>query len=102
MDIKSGSTGNNVGTLIGYSNNGIPEFTNCHSSVNISMNVETGANYLGGLIGLMKAGHFTSCSYSGTMTFGADATFNKGWGGLVGSYNSGTSGLEWQDAGKQV
>ena len=85
-----------IGTLVGFAND-LASIENCHSSVNItysaSSTAKAHANYLGGLVGRMKATDLKNCSYSGTISLSAESTMANGWGGLLGSYNSSTKGL---------
>ena len=85
-----------IGTLIGFAND-LQEITNCHSNVSINYTaVSDGTahgNYLGGLVGRMKGTNIKNSSYSGTIIIAETATMTNGWGGLLGSYNSSTSGL---------
>ncbi len=85
-----------IGTLIGFVND-LKEVTNCHSVVNIIYSaVSDGTahgNYMGGLVGRMKGTSIKESSYGGTITISENATMSNGWGGLLGSYNSTTSGL---------
>ena len=85
-----------IGTLIGFAND-LASIENCHSSVNItysaSSTAKAHANYMGGLVGRMKATDMKNCSYTGTISIAEAATMANGWGGLLGSFNSSTSGL---------
>ena len=85
-----------IGTLIGFAND-LALIENCHSSVNItysaSSTAKAHANYMGGLVGRMKATSMKNCSYTGTISIAEAATMANGWGGLLGSFNSSTSGL---------
>ena len=85
-----------IGTLIGFAND-LASIENCHSSVNItysaSSTAKAHANYMGGLVGRMKATNMKNCSYTGTISIAEAATMANGWGGLLGSFNSSTSGL---------
>ncbi len=86
-----------IGTLIGFAND-LASIENCHSSVNITYSASsatsTGGNYMGGLVGRMKATDIKNCSYTGKMTIAEGATMTNGWGGLLGSFNSSTRNLE--------
>ena len=83
-----------VGSLIGLAND-LQAIENCHSKVDIVYTASSAkANYMGGLVGRMKATNITACSYSGTISLSADATMSNGWGGLVGSINSSTNNAE--------
>jgi uncharacterized repeat protein (TIGR02543 family) len=85
-----------IGSLIGFVND-LASIENCQSSVNItysaSSTAKAHANYMGGLVGRMKATDMKNCSYTGTISISESATMANGWGGLLGSYNSSTSGL---------
>lgn len=84
-----------IGSLIGFVND-LEAIENCHSKVNINYNAaeaNTG-NYLGGLVGRMKATDIRNSSYSGTITIAEGAVMTNGWGGLLGTYNSTTANLE--------
>lgn len=79
-----------IGSLIGFAND-LAAIENCHSKVNITY--KAGGNYLGGLVGRLKATDIKNSSYSGTLTLTEDATMTNGWGGLLGSFNSSTKNL---------
>ncbi|MBQ0085142.1 MAG: InlB B-repeat-containing protein, partial [Prevotella sp.] len=81
-----------IGSLIGLAN-AIGTVDNCHSKVNISVTANgRAANYMGGLIGRAKAMKLLRSSYGGVLSIGNDVTFNKGWGGVVGTFNSTVEG----------
>ena len=90
MLIETSSKSANVGALIGKAN-GIASITNCHSQMNITTKKGSLVSYLGGIVGLVKNTDIVSCSYSGTMSL-EGGQVAKGWGGLVGTFNSTVEG----------
>ena len=73
--------------------NALGSMENVHSYVDIDATASVKcANYLGGLSARVKAVNFIQCSYSGTITIGAGASFGKGWGGMIATFNTGTAG----------
>ncbi|MDO5446891.1 MAG: DUF4886 domain-containing protein [Prevotellaceae bacterium] len=90
MILPETTSNNSVGSLIGFAN-ALGKVTNCHSFVNVTDSTANGG-YLGGLAGRVKATTFEGCSYEGTLTIASGASFTKGWGGIVGTFNSTTSG----------
>lgn len=92
MLIETSSKSANIGGLIGKAN-GMAAITNCHSAINITMKKGSLVSYLGGIIGLIKSTDIVSCSYFGTMSL-EGGQVAKGWGGLVGTFNSTVEGDE--------
>ena len=84
MVVAQGSA--DIGSLIGKSD-AIGRIVNCHSNVDIEFSSATG-DYMGGLVGFMKAGDIDRCSYSGNITLAAVSTGLKGVAGIVGTYNT--------------
>ncbi len=85
-----------IGSLVGFAND-LASIENCHSKVNITYSASsatsTGCNYMGGLVGRMKATDLKNSSYTGTITLSAESTMANGWGGLLGSFNSSTKDI---------
>ncbi|MDO5446574.1 MAG: right-handed parallel beta-helix repeat-containing protein, partial [Prevotellaceae bacterium] len=92
MIIETSSKSANVGGLIGKANS-MATITNCHSNINITMKKGSLVSYLGGIVGLIKNTDIVSSSYSGTMAL-EGGQVAKGWGGLVGTFNSTVEGDE--------
>ena len=94
MNLTNAYTASNAdyATIVGLAN-ALASIENVHSSVNIDASAGVKcANYLGGITARVKATEIKNCSYSGTITIGSATTFGKGWGGMIGTFNSTTTG----------
>lgn len=78
-----------VGSLIGKANN-VGSIDNCHSDVEII--IDGTPAYVGGLVGFLKNSEVRKCSFAGSVKINGSVT--NGVGGIAGTTNSSTAGVE--------